>query len=134
MKKSCALQKKSDIMKHILLVEDDVFLSDMYSTKLKEAGYSVAISRSGKDAIEKIQDKPLDLVLLDIVLPHKDGWAVLKKIRENDELKDVKVILLSNLGQKSEVQKGIDLGAEKYFIKAHYTPKQVVEEVQKLLK
>ncbi len=121
-------------MKHILLVEDDDYISDMYSTKLKERGFNVVMSKNGSDAIEKINNKKFDLVLLDIVLPHKDGWAVLKKIKENKKSKDVKVILLSNLGQKSDVQKGMNLGAEKYLIKAHYTPEQVAEEVEKLLK
>lgn len=121
-------------MKHILLVEDDPFIRDMYSFKLKEMGYSVTASETGKEAIEKINKKKPDLILLDIVLPKKDGWEILKKVKQNPKFQDIFIVMLSNLGQKREVEKGLKLGAEKYFIKAHYTPQQVVEEIQKLLK
>lgn len=121
-------------MKHILLVEDDPFIRDMYSTKLKEIGFSVDTAKTGKESIKKADKRKPDLILLDIVLPHKDGWAILKEIKQKQELKDTLVIMLTNLGQKVEVEKGIKLGAEKYLIKAHYTPKQVAEEVKKLLK
>ena len=121
-------------MKHILLVEDDPFIRDMYSTKLKETGFSVETAKTGKEAIQKINKRKPDLIFLDIVLPHKDGWAVLSEITQKQEFKDVLVIMLTNLGQKAEVEKGIKLGAKKYLIKAHYTPKQVAEEVKKLFK
>lgn len=121
-------------MKHILLVEDDPFIRDMYATKLKEIGFSVETAKTGEESIKKANKKKPDLILLDIVLPYKDGWAVLKEIKQEQKFKDVLVIMLTNLGQKIEVEKGIKLGAAKYIIKAHYTPKQVAEEVKKLLK
>ena len=121
-------------MKHILLVEDDPFIRDMYFTKLEEAGFSVDIAETGAQAIDKIQEEKPDLILLDIVLPSRDGWSVLKKVKQDDKLKRIIVAMLTNLGQKQEVEKGLKLGAEKYFIKAHYTPQQVVEEIKELLK
>ena len=121
-------------MKHILLVEDDPFIRDMYSTKLKEIGFFVETAKTGKEAIEKVNKEKPDLILLDIVLPHKDGWRVLKEIKQKQKFKNVQIIMLTNLGQKMEVEKGLKLGAEKYLIKAHYTPQQVAEEVEKLLK
>ena len=127
-------------MKQILLVEDDPFLIDIYKTKLKEAGFEVKIATDGEEALEKLkqnnlQKKPLwpDLLILDVVLPHIDGWEVLRKIKEDEVLKDLKIVVLSNLGQKSEVERGLELGAAKYLIKAHYTPSQVVEEIKKIL-
>lgn len=120
-------------MKSILLIEDDPFLADIYSTKLKEAGFSIEVATDGENVISIVQEKKPDLVLLDIVLPHLDGWEIIKQIKETDGLKDLKVIILSNLGQKNEVEKGIKLGAVKYLIKAHYTPTEIVEEIKKVL-
>ncbi len=128
-------------MRSILLVEDDPFLIDIYKTKLKEAGFEVQVATDGEEALRKLkqnnlQEKPLwpNLLILDIVLPHIDGWEVLKKIKEDKTLKDLKIIVLSNLGQKSEVERGLSLGATKYLIKAHYTPSEVVEEIKQTLR
>ena len=120
-------------MKNILLVEDDPFLIDIYTTKFKEAGFPIEVVSDGAQAVRRIIEKKPDLLLLDIVLPHLDGWEILEKIREDKDLKDLKVVILSNLGQKSEVDKAFALGATKYLIKAHYTPSEVVKEVKALL-
>ena len=120
-------------MKKIFLVEDDPFLIDIYTTKLKESGFSVEVSSEGEEAVGKIKENPPDLVVLDIVLPQIDGWEILKRIKADPILKKLKIIILSNLGQKEEVEKGTKLGAAKYLIKAHYTPSQVVEEIKKIL-
>jgi len=121
-------------MKQILLVEDDPFLIDIYTTKLKEEGFEVEVVTDGEDCLTALQAKKPDLLLLDIVLPAVDGWEILRKIKRDEKLKDVKVVVLSNLGQKGEVKKGLELGAEKYLIKAHYTPTEVVKEIKKILK
>ena len=121
-------------MKKILLVEDDPFLIDIYTTKLKKVRFEVYVSRDGESALQLIEKEMPDLVLLDIVLPHIDGWEILRKIKNNEKLKDIKIIILSNLGQKHEVEKGLKLGATKYLIKAHYTPTQIVEEIKNILK
>lgn len=119
-------------MKNILLVEDDPFLIDIYSTKLKESGFGVEVASDGEKALTKASEKKYDLVILDIVLPQMDGWEILGKIKEGSN-KDLKIIILSNLGQKSEVEKGLKMGATKYLIKAHYTPSEVVEEIKKII-
>jgi DNA-binding response OmpR family regulator len=121
-------------VKSILLVEDDPFLIDIYTTKFKEAGFSVETADSGENVLEKVKEKKFDLVILDIVLPQLDGWEVIGRIKSDPESKDLKVIILSNLGQKEEVEKGMKLGAEKYLIKAHYTPSQVVEEIKEIIR
>ena len=121
-------------MKKILLVEDDPFLIDIYTTKLKEDGFTVSVAIDGEECIKKIQEEMPDIVLLDIVLPGFDGWEILRKIKKDDRFKDVKVVILSNLGQKGEVEKGLELGATRYLIKAHYAPTEVVEEIKKILK
>jgi CheY-like chemotaxis protein len=118
----------------ILLVEDDPFMVDIYSTKLKEIGYSVFVALNGEEALEKVKENNPDLMLLDIVLPNMDGWEVLRRLKEDGKNQNLKVIVLSNLGQKPEIEKGLGLGAMKYIIKAHYTPSQVAAEVENILK
>ncbi|MDO8436194.1 MAG: response regulator [bacterium] len=118
----------------ILLIEDDPFLIDIYTTKLKEKGFKVSVAVDGQEAIRKVDEENPDLALLDIVLPQLDGWEILRKIKSNPKSKDLKVIILSNLGQKEEVEKGLRLGATKYLIKAHYTASEVVAEINKILK
>jgi len=121
-------------VKQILLIEDDPFLIDIYTTKLNKAGFSIEVATGGKEGLSKIKEKKPNLLLLDIVLPQIDGWEILKEIKADEKLKDLKVVILSNLGQKEEVEKGIVIGATKYLIKAHYTPTQVVKEIKKILK
>ncbi len=120
-------------MKSILLVEDDPFLIDIYLTRLKEAGYTVDVASNGEIALDKLKKSKPDLMILDIILPKMDGWEVLKRIGPDLKLKKLKVIVLSNLGQKEEVEAGFELGAVKYFVKAEYTPSEVVEEIKKIL-
>jgi len=123
-------------MKSILLVEDDPFLIDIYTTKLKEEGFSVEVAAGGEEGLKKLKEKSFDLLVLDIVLPRIDGWKILEEIKNPLQRYGggLKIIVLSNLGQKEEVEKGLKLGAIKYLIKAHYTPSEVVEEIRKILK
>lgn len=123
-------------MKSILLVEDDPFLSDIYLTKLKQSGFEVLAVSEGKECLRKLKEKNFDLVILDIVLPHWDGWEIMRKIKKagkDVKSKNLKIIILSNLGQKEDIEKGLKLGAVKYLIKAHYTPTEVVKEIKKIL-
>lgn len=120
-------------MKKILLIEDDSMIIDLYRTELEKSGFSVSVIRDGRRVLSSIKKERPDIVLLDIVLPKIDGWEILKEIKSNPEFKDLKVIILSNLGQKSEVERGFKMGASKYLIKAHHTPREIVEEVKKLL-
>jgi len=123
-------------MKSILLVEDDPFLIDIYTVKFKERGFSIDVAKNGDECFSKLEEGNPDLVLLDIVLPKLDGWEILRKLKNDGKLKGLKIVILSNLGQsqKGEVEKGMKLGAAKYLIKAHYTPTEVAEEVEKILK
>lgn len=120
--------------KSILLVEDDSFISSMYETKLKKLGFQVELIEDGQTAAARLQQDPLpDLVLLDIVLPKKDGFEILEELRKEDRTSALPVILLTNLGQKPDVERGIKLGADDYIIKAHYTPTEVVNKVTQVL-
>lgn len=119
--------------KKILLVEDDKFLSEMYTTKLSENGFAVEVAFDGQEGLSKAKEQKPDLILLDIVLPKIDGFEFLQHLKKDDSTKDISVIILTNLGQKEEVEKGLKLGAQDYIIKAHFTPTEVVAKVKKIL-
>lgn len=120
--------------KKILIIEDDNFLADIYKTKLEIEGFKVLSANDGEKGLKMIQAKKPDLVLLDILLPKLDGFAILQTIKkENSELSRIPIILLTNLGQNEEVQKGLNLGAADYLIKAHFKPAEVVGKIRKHL-
>lgn len=121
-------------MRKVLLIEDDPFLVDIYTTKLKEAGFLSEIAIDGEQGLKKTKEFKPDLVLLDIVLPSIDGWEYLRKVKKDEKLNTLKIVVLSNLGQKEEVEKGIGLGVSRYLIKAHYTPSEVIREIKEILK
>ena len=121
-------------MTNILLIEDDPFLLDIYRKKLKDVGFSLEIAENGGNALDAINNKDFDVILLDIVLPEIDGWDILRKITKESRNQNSKIIILSNLGQKEEVEKGLKMGAVKYLIKAQFTPSQVVDEIKATLK
>ncbi|HEY4509949.1 MAG TPA: response regulator [Candidatus Paceibacterota bacterium] len=120
-------------MKKILLIEDDPLLIDVYSMKLKQSGFEVYVVENGEKALAAAVEQRPDLILLDIVLPHIDGWDILASFRSSETLKDTRIVILSNLGQKEEVEKGLRLGAAKYLIKAHYTPSEIVQEITSII-
>lgn len=123
----------NDEKRKILLVEDDSLIVEIYTTRFKEAGFEIESALDGESAIRKLKEKKFDLVLLDIVLPNLTGFEFLEKTKDKEKFKDLKVLVLSNLGQKADIDKAEGLGVIKYLIKAHYTPSEVVEEVKKIL-
>jgi len=118
----------------ILVVEDDKFVRELISQKLTEEKFGVSAAKSGEEGVEKIESEMPDLILLDLILPGIDGFEVLSRIRKNPKTEKIPVIVLSNLGEKGDVDRGIKLGANDYLIKAHFTPKEIVEKVRTILK
>lgn len=118
---------------HVLIVEDDSFLANIYKTKFEMEGFKISVSENGEAGWTDAKKKKPAIILLDILLPKMDGFAVLAKLKEDHDTKDIPVILLTNLGQKDDVQKGLDLGAVDYLIKAHFKPSEVVDKVKKIL-
>ncbi len=116
--------------KRILIVEDDSFVMDIYQTKLSQSGYDAVGADNGLEALKKMKEGTFDLVLLDIIMPYMDGLEVLKKIKEDEKNKNLPIILLTNLSQKEEVDKGLGLGASDYLIKSHFTPSEVLEKIK----
>ncbi len=117
--------------KTILLVEDDVFISDIYNVKLTSVGYNVILANNGREAIEKLREGLTpNLILLDIVMPYMDGFDFLNAKNDKEEWNDIPVILLTNLSQKEDVEQAMDLGAKDYLIKSHFTPTEVLSKVK----
>lgn len=129
-------KKQSDAgsQPHIVVVEDDTFLLGIYKTKFEMDGFKVDIAENGELGLKEIMKKKPDVVLLDILLPKMDGFTVLQHMKEHDELKDIPVILLTNLGQKDDVEKGLEMGAADYLIKAHFKPSETLKKVREVLK
>lgn len=118
----------------ILIVDDDAFLLDMYSLKFRETGFETEISFGGADALEKIQNglKP-DVVLLDLVMPNMDGFELLTILKKEKLAENALTVILTNLGQKEDIDRGLEIGADKYIVKAYCTPSEVVKKVMELL-
>lgn len=120
-------------MKKILIVEDDNFLANAYRVKLTKAGFEVKNAFDGIEAINALQTFIPDLILLDIVMPRKDGFATLKELKENEQFKNIPVILASNLGQKEDMDRGLKLGAVDFFVKTDFTLNNLIEKINILL-
>ena len=121
-------------MVKILIIEDDKFLRELISQKLEKAGYEVCEAIDGEEGIKQVKTENPDLVLLDLILPGIDGFEVLSQMKREPALSKIPVIILSNLGQKEDIEKGINLGADDYLIKAHFTPNEIIEKIQAVLK
>lgn len=118
---------------HVLLVEDDVFLSGIYQKKFDMEGFKISTADNGEKGLADAKKKKPDIILLDVLLPKMDGFTVLKNLKEDPITKDIPVILLTNLGQKDDVEKGLEAGAVDYMIKAHFKPSEIVNKVCKVL-
>ena len=121
------------IMAKVLIVDDDPFILDMYVLKFKESGFQVETAQDGKSGLKKVKDTRPDVVLLDVVMPAMDGFDVLQELKKSLPPPLPKIILLTNLGQKEDVDRGLQLGADDYIIKADFTPSEVVDKVKKIL-
>ena len=126
-------KKDSKFNSKILLVEDDKMLADMYITKFSKEGMEIMRAEDGAEGLNMAKEHKPDLILLDIIMPKLDGFAVLRELRKNKDTENVHVLLLTNLGQSEDVEKGRELGADDYFIKANHTPAEIVEKVKYML-
>ncbi len=121
-------------MKKILIIEDDAFLRELLNRKLIEEKYEVVLVVDGEEGMKKIKEEKIDLVLLDLILPGIQGYEVLTKMKEDPSTSAIPVIIISNLGQKEEVEKGLKLGAVDFLIKAHFTPDDIINKIKSVLR
>ena len=117
--------------KKILVLEDELALAKALCIKLKNQGFDAIPAENGEIAIKEIDSRKFDLAILDLVTPRIDGFGVLKYLREKD--KTIPVFIVSNLSQKEDVDRVLDLGATKYFIKSNVSLTEILEEVKKVL-
>lgn len=116
--------------KRILIVEDDNFVAEVYSTKLKEMNCEVTLVQNGKDGLAALEAGKFDLILLDILMPVMGGIEMLEVMKKNENWKNIPVILLTNVGEKESIEKVRDLGVKSYLIKSHFTPAEVIEKIE----
>ncbi|MDQ1284263.1 MAG: hypothetical protein QG620_611 [Patescibacteria group bacterium] len=124
----------ADNNKKILIAEDDIFVADIYHLKLTQEGFDVTMAEDGQAVMKKFEEGYIpDLMLLDIMMPRMNGLEVLAEMKKNEKLKDIRVILLSNLSQKEEIKEGMALGAADYLVKSYFTPSEVLKKVEENL-
>lgn len=119
----------------VLIIEDDKFLSELISTKLDKEGFDIALAGDGEAGYKKVEQFKPDIILLDIMLPGMDGFEVLEKLKKHtdENLKATPVIILSNFGQESKIERGLKLGAVDYLVKANFTTGEIVDKIKKVL-
>jgi len=121
-------------MVKILVAEDDKFLANAYRVKLSKAGYEIKIVSDGQETMDSLETFTPDVILLDIIMPIKDGFAVLEELKKNDKWKNIPVIVASNLGQKEDIDKSMALGATDYIVKSQMPINDVLVKINNVLK
>ncbi len=121
-------------MAHVLIVEDDKFLSKIYLTKLEKEGLKVEMAHDGEQGLKMMKEKTPSLILLDLIMPKKDGFAVLEEMKKDSKLSKIPILVLSNLGQESDIKKAQKLGVKDFIIKSDTSIKEVVTKIRKYIK
>jgi DNA-binding response OmpR family regulator len=117
----------------VLIIEDDQRINKVYIAKLSLEGMEVVTALDGEEGLRKIYSEKPDLILLDLMLPQKSGFEILEEIKKDPKVKDIPVLILSNLAQEKEIKKGLELGAVDYLVKTDYSISQVMEKIKKVL-
>ena len=118
----------------ITLIEDDEILSKVIFEELKEADFDVSQAFDGEDGLKLVKSKKPDLVLLDLLIPKKDGFTVLKELKKSPVTRDIPVIILTMLGSDEDIKKGLKLGASDYIVKSQHAVAEIIKKVQDFLK
>jgi len=127
------MAKKTTKKAKILMMEDNIFLRKLYREKLTRAGFEFIEATNGVEGVNKVISEDPDLVILDLILPRKNGFDVLSEMKNNPKTKNIPVIILSNLGQELDIKEGLALGAREYLVKTEVRLSEVVNRVKKWL-
>jgi len=120
-------------MKKILVAEDDKFLANAYRVKLTKSDFEVKIASDGEEVFEILKTFTPNLILLDLVMPKKDGFTVLGDLKKSDKFKNIPVLVASNLGQKEDLDKAMALGAKGFVIKSNMSLEKLIEKIKALI-
>ena len=122
-------------MTTIFMAEDDPLMSRMYERAFKASGYALEMAPDGEEALLKLEKLPTPptVMLLDVMMPKKNGFDVLREMKQNEKLKHIPVIMLTNLAGQADAEKALSLGAVLYLVKSQYDPKEVVDKVKEIL-
>lgn len=120
----------NETTKKVMIVEDDEHISKVYEIKFAKEGISTSVARDGEDAVVKITAEKPSLIILDLMIPKKDGFWVLEEIKKNPDLATIPVLVLSNLGQKSDQDRALGLGANEYLVKVDFSIQDIIEKVK----
>ena len=120
-------------MDYILIVEDEESLVRALKDNLEMEGYAVGTATNGEEAIKELQKQPPNIILLDLLMPKRDGFYVLEEVKKNPQWKKIIVIVLSNLGGDQEIKQAIDMGADDYFVKSQHPIEEVIKKVKEYL-
>lgn len=119
--------------KKILIIEDEEILTNLLQKKLTREGYEISTAEDGEEGLKEMRETKPDLILLDIIMPKKDGFEVMEEMAKDKELKDIPVIIVSNSGQPVEIERAQKLGAKDWLIKTQFDPKEVIDKVVKVI-
>ena len=120
-------------MKKIIFIEDEAALQEAMGEALRQNGYKVIKALNGEIGLRLIKSEKPDLILLDLMIPSKNGFEVLKEIKENEETQKIPVIVLTNLEGIKDLEKALSLGATTYLVKANYDLEELVQKIEKTL-
>lgn len=120
-------------LKKVLIAEDDQFISKAYMQGFKRQGFDVILAMDGNEALLKAKTEKPDIILLDLIMPIKNGFEVLKELKEMPDFKYTPIIILSNLGQEADVEKGKNMGATEYLVKTNSSMHDVIDKVNQYL-
>jgi len=120
-------------MKKVLLIEDEVNLQKTIGEVLRQEGFELIEAADGEAGINLAKSEKPDIVLVDLILPKKNGFEVIEELKRDPETENIKIIVLTNLGSSADVEKALELGATTYLVKANYALEDIVKKVRDLL-
>lgn len=114
----------------VLIIEDEEVLAKVFAEKLAQVHFETLIAADGEEGLKLARSKNPDVIILDLLLPKKDGFEVLKEVKASPELAQIPVVVVSNLGEDEDIKRAFSLGADDYFVKVQHPINEIVEKVK----
>ncbi|MEI7765699.1 MAG: response regulator [bacterium] len=120
--------------KKVLIVEDDIHVSKVFQVQVEKAGFVAIVSEDGEEALRVLEAEKPDLVILDLMIPKKDGFEVLEEARKMPEFQKIPIVVISNLGQDTDKARALGLGATEYLVKVDFSIQEIINKIKDYLK